>query len=372
MKSLIFKQKRNIPKLDPGKNQRTILILCVLSFLFFILARYIPLKKGETVKGEMLKAAEIMQEALKAINICREKKGIVLDKRNDINQTGLIGVEFSSITTSLGSLEAKRTTTNPNFAALIIFLLKQAGIERGDTIAVGASSSFPALIVAALSASKAMGLKPLMICSLGASNWGANLPDFHWLDMQNCLQKCGIFNTPLIAVSLGGEKDTGMDMTPEGRSFLLKEVEKSGIFFLHEPDLMDNVQERIHIYEKEGGKKKIKAFINIGGSWSNMGTSPEILKLKPGLNIIRSVPPSEKRGVIHEMTLREIPVIHLLYINGLVRHYQLPWDPASLPQPGEGKIYLLAGERQQSFFILAGVYFILIILVFIFRNRQSF
>lgn len=360
-----------VPKSSPKKSQALILILGLVSILFYFLAQYIPLKQGERLKAEMIRASEIMAEASSFIRECRKEKGLAIDIEKDLNQTGLIGVEFSSITTSIGSLEAKRTTTNPNFAALIVFLLNRAGVKRGETIAVGASGSFPALIVAVLSASKAMALKPLIICSLGASQWGANLPDFHWLRMQSCLQEAGIFEYLPVALSLGGDEDTGLDMSPEGRSYLLDEVEEWGGLVIHEPDLRRNVQQRMSVYEAKSGEHEIKAFINIGGSWSSMGTDFGVLELKPGLARFKSFPPAETRGLMHEMALRKIQLIHLLYVQGLAQRYRLPWDPKPLPEPGEGKIYKLAIETQPSFFLIAAVYFLVIILILLFRNWLS-
>jgi len=317
----------------------------------------------------MVRASEIMAEAEDVIRECRGAKGLILDKKIDLNQTGLIGLEFSTITTSIGSLEAKRTTTNPNFAGLIVSLLREAKIESGDTIAVGASSSFPALIIAVLSAAKAMNLKPILINSLGASQWGANNPDFHWLDMQNCLLNARIFDAKPIGISLGGERDEGKDMNPEGHSFLINEIRESGNFFLHEPELTRNVEARMRLYEEKAGESKIKAFINIGGSWPNMGEDPEILKLRPGLVKIKQFPPAEKRGVLFAMAALKIPVIHLLYIKGLVERYGLSWDAIPLPQPGKGKIYQLVGKRQTSFLFLAAAYFLLVTIVMVFRNK---
>lgn len=363
--------RRSIPKENAGKTQRIVFILCALSLLIFVLARAIPLKQGKKVKKEMITASEIMEEALVALRECRTEKAIPIDRESDFNQTGLIGVKYSQTTTTLGSLEAKRTASNPNFAALIVYLLTRAGVRRGDAVAAGASSSFPSLIVATLSASKSMGLKLLMISSLGSSQWGANIPNFHWLDMQSCLHEAGLFETQPIAFSLGGERDIGEDMSPEGRALLLHEAEEWGCFLLNEPDLSRNIQERMRLYEEYAGEKEVKAFINIGGSWSNLGTDSEVLKLKPGLVRLRYIPPAEKRGVIHEMALQEIPVIHLLHIKGLSRRHRLPWDPKPLPQPGEGKLYILASETQQSFFILAGVYFLAVILVIILRKKIS-
>jgi len=360
---------RKIPKVDSGKYRRTILLLFLASLVFFLLVRFFPLRKGKAVQRQMLQAAEFMKEAVAAVRKCRMEKGIVPDRSSDPNQTGLIGLEYSPLTTSIGNLEAKRTTTNPNFAALVVLLLKEARISAGDRIAVGASSSFPSLIIAVQAAAKALDLEPLMICSLGASQWGANRPDFHWLDIQECLSDSGVFNFQPIALSLGGEGDTGEDMSPEGRAFLTEEMETSGIPFIREPDLRRNVAARIQLFEKNAGGKKIKAFINIGGSWVNMGLDSSVLELKPGLARIRQLPTREKRGVIFEMAERGIPVIHLLYIKGLIERYGLSWDPVPLPDPGKGGVYQLAREKQPGFLFFTAGYLLLAALLLAFRKR---
>lgn len=366
-----FKQKRSFPKQGAETNRNTILALFVISLLFFLLVRFIPYRKGEALHENMIHASEIMDEALAVLKECRNERGLHLDSESDPNQTGLIGVESSPLTTTIGNLEAKRTTTNPNFAALVVFLLKEAGVERGDTVAVGASSSFPALIVAALSAAQAMDLHPLMINSLGASQWGANIPDFHSLDMLDCLLKSGIFCFQPIALTLGGERDKGEDMDPQGRSFLREEINKSGFPIIDESDLRENVEVRMRIYEKSAGSNKIKAFINIGGSWANMGTDAEVLKLEPGLVKIRLLPPLEKRGIIFEMASRHIPVIHLLFIRGLVERYGLSWDPVPLPRPGKERLFQHVREKQPLFLILSVIYLLLVVFIVVFRNKQE-
>lgn len=360
---------RTIPKVGSGKNQRVILVLFFLSILFFVLARFLPSREGDATQEEMTRASQIMSNAAKVLRECQQKRGLILDAKSDVNQTGLIGLEFSPLTTSLGSLEAKRTTTNPNFAALLVFLLKEAGVNTGDTIAVGASGSFPALMVAVLSAAKAINVRTLMICSLAASQWGANNPDFHWLNMQNCLLQAGIFDTPPIALSIGGERDTGEGMSSEGLLLLKKEIQESGIVFINEPDLRQNVETKMRLYEEKAEDAELKAFINIGGSLSNLGEDSEILRLKPGLVKIRRFPPTEKRGMLYEMAARKIPVIHLLYIKGLAQRYGLEWDPVPLPQPGEGSLYQLAREKQLSYIFLVAVYFLLVAVVIIFRGK---
>ena len=67
---------------------------------------------------EMRNAAEKMEEALSVIRT--ERADLISDF--DLNVTGLIGPEYADLFTSLGDLEAKRTTTNPDMAALLVHL----------------------------------------------------------------------------------------------------------------------------------------------------------------------------------------------------------------------------------------------------------
>lgn len=352
------------------RQEAAIYALCALSLLFFAFTRSIAMKPLK-IKNDMLRASILMQEATDTVRRCQEAKGISIDRQTDLNLTGLIGLELSSITTSLGNLEAKRTTANPNFAGLIVFLLNEAGVIKGDTIAIGASSSFPAMIIASLCAASAMELKPLLIGSLGASQWGANNPDFHWLDIHKCLLEARVLDVNPVALSLGGEGDEGKDMRPEGRSLLIEAAHKSRFYFLDEPDLEKNVQERLRLFGVTARKNKIKAFVNIGGSYANMGTDSEILHVNPGLAVFRGFPPPGRRGVIFEMAARKIPVIHLLYIKGLCDRYGLPWDPRPLPKPGEGAIYDRKAASGLAFFIITAVYFSLVILVFVLAKKKT-
>jgi poly-gamma-glutamate system protein len=328
--------------------------------LLFLAAALVLAQKPLEIRGEMLEASRRMQEAVRSVRDCRLKKGVSIDPAEDMNCTGLIGLETSVITTSLGNLEAKRTTANPNFAGLVAFLLHQAGVRKGDAVAIGASSSFPALIVASLCAVEAMELRPLLICSLGASEWGANHPDFNWLDILACLHGSGTLSARPLALSLGGDGDMGKDMSPEGRALLLRAGRETGLPFLSEPDLERNVQERLKIFERAAGQPGIKAFINVGGSYANMGTDSEILKVRPGLAAFSEIPPTGRRGMIFEMAARRIPVIHLLYVKGLCDSFGLPWDPSPLPKPGQGDLFERKEVNPLGFLVLAGAYFFLV------------
>ena len=284
----------------------------------------------------MIEAAGLMARSSAALKDCRASRGLPIDPAVDPNGTGLIGEERSAITTSAGRLEAKRTTANPAFAGLVVSLLHEAGVRRGDVIAVGASSSFPALIVATLSAAEVMGVEPLVISSLGASEWGGNIPGFSWLDMEDCLRASGLIDVRPIARTIGGDEDVGRDMSPEGRALLAARIRAGGAPFLEEPDLERNVARRMALYRESAGARPIKAFVNIGGSWANMGTDAEVLKIEPGLARGIFVPPPARRGVIQAMAAAKVPVIHLLNVRGLCERYGLPWDPRPLPAPAEG------------------------------------
>ncbi len=350
------------------KQEASVYILCALSLLSFALVQIFGLRPLE-IRNKMIRASALMKEATAAVRLCREGKGIPVNPQDDINLTGLIGLESSIITTSLGNLEAKRTAANPNFAGLIVSLLDAAGVKRGDTIAIGASSSFPALIVASLCAAKAMELKTLLICSLGASQWGANDPGFHWLDFHQCLLRAGVVEVEPVALSLGGDGDVGKDMSPEGRSLLREAAQKSGARFLDGSDLSRNVEERLRLFGVDSSSARLKAFVNIGGGYANMGTDSEILRVPPGLAAFGRLPAPERRGVIFEMAARRIPVIHLLYIKGICERYGLPWDPRPLPQPGEGEIYNRKALARLPFFIIAGLYFALLVLFSLLWSR---
>jgi poly-gamma-glutamate system protein len=364
-------RKKEFPKENPHTYETATLILCGLSIIFFVLLKLLPQSQMDHLQREMTFASEIMAEATETLRECRLERGLLIERNTDINGTGLIGLEHSKITTSIGSLGSKRTSTNPNFAGLVVRLLKECGVQRGNVVAVGASGSFPSLIIAVLSAAKALGVQPLWIPSLGASQWGANHPEFHWLHMWQCLEKKGLFDRPPLALSLGGEGDTGEDMDEAGRQLLWEDIRGNGLPFLNVPGLIQNVRARMALFETAAGGKEIKAFINIGGSWSNMGTDSMVLHVTPGINRIEKFPPLERRGVIYAMAAKGIPVIHLLYVRGLSQRYGLPWDPSPLPGPGEGALYQISGKGQSTFFWGALLYLFLFLCVLFFMRRQG-
>jgi len=352
--------------------EKKIFLLALVSLGVFGVYKILPSGAGGIKDRELIAAAETMSRAVEALRACALEKKIPLDAREDINRTALIGPETSALTTSLGHLDAKRTTTNPNFAGLIAKLLREAGVRSGDGVAIGASSSFPALAIASLCAISALQAKPVMIGSLGASNWGATNPDFTLLEMLECLREARVLDVRPVALAVGGENDNGSDMSEEGRLLLAEKIRKTEIIFIQEADLAANVAVRMSLFEKGAAPAGIKAFINVGGSWANMGLDSSILNLRPGLTEVATIPPPGKRGVIQEMASRKVPVIHLLFVRGLADRYGLPWDPVPLPKPGEGAIFFTGSCPAVLPSILAGLYIVLIIAALAFFPRRNF
>ncbi len=269
-------------------------------------------------------------------------RGFEIDPVNDPAQTGLIGLENSPITTSSGNLTAKLTSINPNFAALILQFLKEAGVRPGDAVAVGMTGSFPALNVATLMAIQALGARPLVITSVGSSSWGANRPTWTWLDMEHELFAAGLIPGVSLAASYGGADDVGRGLSPEGRALLDSAITRNDIPKIHVLPLERSIELRMQRFREAAGHRSIRAYVNIGGGVASLGTSEAGYLLNPGLNrpeervFLRDLP---VRGVVYRFLEQGVPVVHLLEIVRLARRYGLPVAPAVTPDPGTGPLF---------------------------------
>lgn len=302
-----------------------------------------------------IEAAEIMKESTAIIRDYRLSLGIPIDRKLDPNGTGLIGDEFTDITTSVGNLEAKRTATNPAFAALVVRYFKEAGLGPGDVVAVGASGSFPALILATLSAARALDLEPIIIYSVGASMYGATLPNLTFVDMLARLNQTGLLPYRLAAVSLGGEGDAGEGtLFGEGEPVMEEIARRAGVPLIREDTIAGSIEKRLEIYRKVAGDRPIRCFVNIGGATPNYGNTLASLEFPNGLVMrppVMSMAPD--RGLIFEFAAAGVPVINLLDVRGLAIKNGLPVDPVPLPPVGEGHVYYETGRYSRGLAVLA-------------------
>ena len=138
--------------------------------------------------NEKIAAAEKAAAMMQAIKAERLRRGHAMDTELDPHETGMIGDAVTPVTTAVGHVRSKQASVNPNLAAAVVDMLKQAGIESGDVVAVGYSGSFPAGNVSVLAALDAVGAEPIILGSVGSSQYGANDPEFLWPDMQKLLR----------------------------------------------------------------------------------------------------------------------------------------------------------------------------------------
>ncbi|MFH1319702.1 MAG: poly-gamma-glutamate system protein [Bacteroidota bacterium] len=356
-------------KLDIRSNY-TLAVLSVLAILGFILVENSKVYTTQDWYIEKLQAATLMKKAEEYLKNLRIEKAIFIDNINDPNETGLIEQEYSQISTGRGSLPVKLSTTNPNFAALIVELLKDLNVQKGDVVAVCMTGSFPALNIAMYSALQTLEIKPIFISSTTSSTWGANNPDFTWLDMENGLYKSGYFKFRSVAASIGGNEDIGQSLSIKGRQLALQAIYRNDLEFINGKNLQENVKKRMNLFEKHSHGKPIKVFINIGGGVASLGSGANGNAIHSGINkkfLISKLP--DKKGVVLEMFNQGIPVIHLLRIENLMKKYKLPVNPVPLPEIGYGYLYKVKKYNTTTVAIVSLILLASVIFVIIFNKK---
>lgn len=284
-----------------------------------------------------LEAAQLMQSWMDAVKEYKAEVGLSVSEE-DLHQTGLIGAPYTEITTTHGALEAKRTTANPDMAALMVQMLTEAGMKPGDTVGAGFSGSFPAMDLAVLAACQTMDLRCIYIASVGASTYGANQPELTFPDMAYRLYQDGLLDTPPALVTPGGVDDCGLDMDEGTRETILARLEGYGAQVMRQPDFEQNLQARMDLYQQQG---PIDCFVGVGGNLTTTGAgNTEVPYGLIAPDRIRAVDRSS--GLIQRYNAQGLPVIHLLNIQRLTADYSLPYDPERLTPPGESAVYYTA------------------------------
>ena len=296
-------------------------------------------------------AVDIMVES---INIIKKNKSI---SESDIYKTGLIGDANSDITTIQYKdsliLQSKIATTNPNFSAFIIDLLEESNLEKGDSVAVSMTGSFPGANIAVLSACKALGLNPVIISSLGSSSWGANTINYSWLEIEKKLNDNDILNYQSIGCSIGGENDLGDNLSDDGIELIEEIIAESDILFINESNLDKNISKKINLFDEI---MNYSAFINIGGNASSLGPGKGKGYIKGGIiNPILKDDSSEiyfdnenselfykdfKKSISYHFLDKNIPVINIKNINSLLKDYGVEYLlDSDANKIKEGKLY---------------------------------
>lgn len=277
-----------------------------------------------TVRGDhdilRHRAAHTMEQALVHLKNARIERGLPFSP-DDVTKTGIIGEELTPLVTTLGSLRAKRMSIDPGFAALVVDLFGAVGVKEGDVIAVGFSGSLPGLNIAVLSAAQALELDPIIISSVGASQWGATDPQFTWLDMERVLFDRGVVRFRSVAAARSGGARSNF-LLEAGKDLAGEAIRRNRLTELTGETFSEVVQKRMAVYLEGAKGRPIKAFVNVGGASANVGRCDQS-RIMPG--IVRRLPPCNEgnEGLVHKFSRMGVPTIHLLQVQRLVRQYGL-------------------------------------------------
>ena len=279
-----------------------------------------------------------------------------------LRETTIIGLDYSSLTTTLGSLAVKKSSENPVVAALLVRLLKDAGVTSDSVVAINASGSFPGFILASLSACTALGIETYIIASVGSSTYGANMPENTIADI---LLKDDVRRLAytLLAVTPGGSGDRGLELDAEELERVAKALENRGLSFIRPANLTDAVNLREALLNNAG----CTLLVNIGGSHASSGNDADLALmsgiLKPDKN--KTYP---EDGLIQRFLTAGKPVIQILNVNRLYASYGLEFDQDGNPLGGYEELY----RRRRSFpLVMFLPVLVVVVLLAVFRYSRK-
>lgn len=341
------------------------------------------------LQDRMLEASERAERAFDAIH-CRR---VVLEHPmldvHDPADTGMIGPSMSLVTSLPGHLEAKQTSVNPNFAAVAMRLLVEAGVQPGDRIAIGCTGSFPALNIAVYSAAESLGCRPIIISSAASSQFGANSPDLMWPDMEKLLYEEGIIGLRSLMISRGGFQDRAAGMTADTRSILEASIARSGVPLMDSADDQDAIERRMLIYSQSVEDETYACYINVGGGDASVGGTVgndtlgegvirPVSSLSPGrllgiaqVGAAKTVDgkPSPNDCVAARFLASGIPVINMINAVKLAKQYGLPIASTQVIKAGEGGVYTVADVRR--IFAVVAIAFISLLTLLVVRPPHA-
>ncbi|MBC8213201.1 MAG: poly-gamma-glutamate system protein [Candidatus Marinimicrobia bacterium] len=298
---------------------------------------------------DKINATDIMSSALKSLKTFgKTEKNVIIYKDIDPNFSGLIFKDDTKLKTGPGDLESKQTTLKPNFSALVVDLLIEAGVKTGDTIAVGMTGSMPGANIALYSACESLNVVPIVISSVGASMWGATDTNYTWLDMENHLYNENIISYKSIAASLGGVGDClrkdGNFGGAESRRIAEKAIDRNNVNLIDyevprgRKNLSKSIEQRMELYRRVGSLSSYSVYVNIGGGVSSLGVGGGDKVRKSGVlsaDVVNSY--DLNNSVAKVFAENGIQIIHILQIPKLVKNI-IPWGSDKLPI-GEGKLF---------------------------------
>lgn len=331
LRNEVSSRRRWWPSRTPGT---VLILLAFLSVVGYVLVEVFQVRRSESFCEEKLAAAEKMRDAMSTI-----QRYYLPEKTTKLEFGKLLGPKVTEITTDWGDRKIKKLSLNPNFAAVVVDTFKEAGLKKGDLVAVGCSGSFPATNIAVYSAIHTLGLEPIIITSVGSSMWGATDPNMTWLDMERLLMEKGVFSFRSTAASTGGDRDRGIGLGQRGRKLIREAARRTGTTLIEEKSLKRSVHKRMALYDQQRGDRPIKVYVNVGGGLASLGSRSNAQLIGSGLRNELRLPFLYRHGVITMMAARHIPVINLVDLKGIARRYGLKEEFHRIPEAGRGRVF---------------------------------
>ena len=254
----------------------------MLSLACWQAAEYLVRAAPHPRQAALVAAARAALSAQQEIARTKEQMGLLQPIAADPNRTGLIGPDWSEITTTIGDLPAKRTVTNPDLAAMIARILLSLDPPPGAAVGLVLSGSFVGANVAAITAVEALGLRPVIVSSLGASMYGATDPSLTWLDMEAVVRRAGIWRLARSPSCSAARAPPRGGLDPSGRDMLIAAARRNGHQPIEEPDFAE-LKRRVYAALAEAAPEGLVALVNSGGSVLGMGTCLDAYRLPSGM-----------------------------------------------------------------------------------------
>ncbi len=341
----------------PNKVSRTGLVLVAVASLVglaFVLSGPWPRQHAvESLARQAADRAATMMDSLKAERL---RRGVPLEPALDPGLTGLVGAPMSVVTSRPADLRSKQTSVNPNFAAAVVSMLTAAGVQRGDVIAIGWSGSFPALNLSVAAAVETLELEPLIIASAASSQYGANFPNFMWLDMERCLRDQGLLRCQSAWLSMGAGADRGLGLSDDGRLAIEQLAARHGVPMLRSDSREAAIEDRMQRYQQLAVDRPIRAYINVGGGVASTGGERAKHRFRPGLNRHVRIDDAKADCVMARFSQQGIPVLHLIEAKQLAARYGMPEAPEQRPAAGGAQLAdLTRPSRVSATLVLVGL-----------------
>ncbi len=289
-------------------------------------------------RDQMLAAARTMQAASAVLYPHKLALGIWPGEKVDPNHTGMLGQEYTPMTTSAGTLSNKRTATSPDFAAALAKRMAELGVNKGDKVLIIQSGSFLGGDIAAIAAAEALGANVILIPSMGASQYGANDLELPLIDVLELLLAKGVIHSRPIAAVIGGSSGTGRNMEPGSPDLLRAAIKRHGVLLIDHPMLKTMVDQLTVLVDNAlGSRDQLKLMVKVGGSVISTGNCAENLnystEVRPRTDPCTGTTP----GLLYLQGTERVPIIHVIDMTGMTKEMGLPYDPRPLPTVGSNE-----------------------------------